>query len=132
MARKKRSSFNPVWIILAAALILVGIIGAQFFGKTGGEPYRTTELLDVESYLENSNSLRGNVYRIEGEVVNALAWSPTGGRLIAVSVEDNSEVIPVLVPTSFNDINIQKGQRFVFMLEVDDKGMLRTRNLTKA
>ncbi len=40
--------------------------------------------LDVKAYLENANSLRGNVYKIEGEVTNALAWSPSTGRLIAV------------------------------------------------
>ena len=28
--------------------------------------------------------------------------------------------------------NIQKGQKFIFLLEVDDKGILRTKKLTKA
>jgi len=37
-----------------------------------------------------------------------------------------------LVTTEFNAINIQKGQKFIFVIEVDDKGILRTKNLTKA
>lgn len=87
--------------------------------------------MDVKTYLENANSLRGNVYKIEGEVVNSLGWSPSKGRLIAVEV-DNNEVVPVLVTTDFSHINIQKGQRFIFLLEVDDKGILRTKDMTKS
>ncbi|MGA7213115.1 MAG: hypothetical protein WBX20_02820, partial [Terrimicrobiaceae bacterium] len=95
-------------------------------------PFRTISSLDVRTYLENANSLRGNVYKIEGEVVNSLAWSPSKGRLIAIKVEKGNEVVPVLVTTSFNEINIQKGQKFIFLLEVDDKGILRTKDMTKS
>ena len=96
------------------------------------DPFRTVAPLDVKAYLENANSLRGNVYKIEGEVSNALAWSPATGRLIAVGVNSGADVIPVLVTTDFNQINIQKGQKFIFLLEVDDKGILRTKDLSKA
>ncbi len=70
--------------------------------------------------------------RIEGEVLNSLGWSPTKGRLIAVGVDDGSKVVPVLVTTDFSHVNIQRGQRFIFLLEVDDKGILRTKDMTKA
>lgn len=132
MARRRNSSPKPVWIIAAAVLVVAAFFGARFFPSSGGDRFRTIAPLDVEAYLENSNSLRGNVYRIEGEVSNALAWSPTAGRLIAVDVETGRHVIPVLVTTPFNATNIQKGQRFIFVLEVDDKGVLRTKDLSKA
>jgi len=86
----------------------------------------------VKAYLDNANSLRSNIYKIEGEVVDSLAYSPSTGRLIAVGVNEGNDTIPVLVTTNFNHINIQKGQKFIFLLEVDDKGILRTKDLTKA
>lgn len=118
--------------MVAVVLVIGAFIGSRLFITATSDPYRTVATLDVKAYLENANSLRGNVYKIEGEVANALAWSPATGRLIAVGVNNGADVLPVLVTTDFNDINIQKGQKFIFLLEVDDKGILRTKNLSKA
>lgn len=132
MARRGKKSIKPIWIIAGVALIVCAFLGAQLFMNATSEPFRTVTSLDVSSYLENANSLRSNVYKLEGEVANALAWSSSAGRLIAVSVDDGKEVLPVLVTTKFNQINIQKGQKFIFLLEVDERGILRTKDLTKA
>ena len=129
MARRKKSSISPLWLFLAVGLILVAFVGSRFFLSSGSDPYRTIAVLDVPSYMENANSLRGNIYKAEGEVSNSLAWSPTSGRLIAVDVE--KETIPVLVTPEFNAINIQKGQKFRFVLEVDPKGILKTKKLAQ-
>ena len=132
MARRGKTSIKPLWIIVAVILVAAAFFGSRIFLTTTSEPYRTYATLDVRAYLDNANSLRSNVYKIEGEVVNALAWSPSTGRLIAVSVNKGTDVLPVLVTKDFNHINIQKGQKFIFLLEVDEKGILRTINLTKA
>ena len=129
MARSKKSSISPLWLFLAVGLVLVAFVGSRFFLSSGSDPYRTIAVLDVPSYMENANSLRGNIYKAEGEVSNSLAWSPTSGRLIAVDVE--KETIPVLVTPEFNAINIQKGQKFRFVLEVDPKGILKTKKLAQ-
>lgn len=132
MARRGKSSFNPVWIILVAVLVLMAFVGSRFLPSGVSDPYRTIAVLDVASYLENANSLRGNIYKFEGEIANSLAWSPTSGRLFAVDVESGQDTLPVLITTEFNAINVQKGQKFIFVIEVDDKGVLRTKNLSKA
>ena len=132
MARRSKSSLKPIWIVAAAVLVVAAFIGSRLFMHVASEPYRTTARLDVRAYLENANSLRGNVYKIEGKVEESLAWSPSAGRLFAVSVDEGNNVLPVLITTKFNDLNIQKGQRFIFLLEVDEDGMLRTKELTKA
>lgn len=132
MARRGKSSIKPLWIIVAVVLIGMAFLGSRLFLTATSEPFRTVPVLDVQTYLDNSNSLRSNVYRLKGEVVNSLAWSPSTGRLIAVSVDEGRNVVPVLVTTEFNQINIQKGQKFIFLLEVDEKGILRTKDLTKA
>lgn len=132
MARKSRNGPQLGWVAMAAALILVAFVGAAFFISSDATPYRTTPQLDVGAYLDNANSLRGNVYRIEGEILNSLAWSPSEGRLISIGVEEGRNVLPVLVTRDFNEINIQKGQKFIFLLEVDEEGILRTKSLTKS
>lgn len=129
MARRKKSTVGPVWLLLAAGMIILAFFGARFFLSSGSDPFRTVALLDVSSYMENAKSLRGNIYKVEGEVSNALAWSPTSGRLIALDVE--KDTIPILVTPEFNAINIQKGQKFIFVLEVDEKGLLKTKKLSQ-
>jgi len=132
MARNVRKANGAGWMLLACVLVAAAFLGSALFFSGDGKPYRTTPDLDVGVYLQNSNSLRSNVYRLEGEVLNSLAWSPVSGRLIAVGVEEGGDVLPVLVTKEFNHINIQKGQRFIFLLEVDEKGILRSKDLTKS
>jgi hypothetical protein len=132
VARRSKKSRLPLGIAIAIVLIVAAFLGSRFFINTSAQPFRTATPLDVATYLENANSLRGNVYRLQGEVLNSLGWSPTKGRLIAVGVDDGRQVVPVLVTTDFSHINIQRGQRFIFLLEVDDKGILRTKDMTKS
>ena len=132
MARRGKNSIKPLWIVIALALLVVAFVGSRLFLSVTGDPYRTVPELDVKSYLENANSLRGNVYKIEGEIANSLAWSRSTGRLFSVTVEGGDDVLPILVTKDFDDINIQKGQKFLFLLEVDDRGILRTKKLVKA
>jgi len=132
MARRGKNSVKPLWIGIALALIVVAFLGSRLFTSSVSDPYRTIPTLDSKAYLDNANSLRGNVYKVEGEIVNSLALSPSEGRLFSVSVGDDNNVLPVLVTRNFNEVNIQKGQKFIFLLEVDDKGILRTKKLNKA
>jgi len=132
VARRSRSSLHPLWLIIGGlALLLVFALGAFLLLQTG-EAYRTVAPLDVAAYLENSNSLRGNTYKVSGEVLNVLGYSPTQGRLISVGVDAKDDVIPMLIPTSLSEVNIQKGQKFIFLIEVTDQGILRARDLTKS
>ena len=129
MARKRKSPPRAGWIL---GLVTVGILffaAIYLLGSKDSNPARTTPPLDVASYLANANSLRGNIYKLEGTVAESLAWSPDSGRLIAVQTED--DIIPILVTPDFNSMNIQKEQRLEFILEVDEKGILRTRKVTK-
>jgi hypothetical protein len=130
MARKRKSSPQPRWIPGIIAFVVLLAAGFYFLGSREGSSHRTVPELNPASYLENSNSLRGNVYRLEGKVAESLAWSPNSGRLIAL--ETGGEILPVLVTAEFNDRNIQKEQRLVFLVEVDEQGILRTRKVEKS
>jgi len=92
-------------------------------------PYRTIPELDVKEYRTNAKSLRGNVYRVRGEVDSQLAWSPKV-RFISIIVGDD-DPLPVQVPKKFEGINIQKGQKFIFVVEIDEEGIPTAKEMKK-
>lgn len=120
-------------MLLVVILVIAAIGGGYLLVHRVRDPYRTIPPLTVAEYLENANSLRGNTYKLTGTIHQALTWSPTRGRLFSVEVNSPTgpEIVPVLVPTEFNSVNIQKGQRFQFKLEVDELGILLARALEK-
>jgi hypothetical protein len=133
MARRASTSANPLWLITAIAVAIGVVAGAYAIFGSGGEPYRTVGALPVQDYLENANSLRGNVYKLDGLVSGSLEWSATRGRLFSVDVGSgaSADVVPVVVPPQFNHVNIERGQRFFFKIEVGDKGVLQAQDVKK-
>lgn len=112
-------------------LALAAIFGGWALYKTVSDPFRTLTPLEVSAYLENANSLRGNVYKVTGTVETQLAWAPEKGRLYSVEVNDRKDILALLIPAAFNRMNIQMGQRYFFKIEVGDKGVLEVRDLRK-
>lgn len=117
-------------MFVALGLVFLGLLLVWWFSAGKADPHRTLPELVVAEYLENSDTLRGNTYKITGTVAESLAWSPESGRLIAV--ETGGGIVPVLVTAEFNGMNIQKEQKLVLVVEVDEKGILRTREVDKA
>ena len=132
MARRASSSAHPVWLI--ALLLLVSTLagGGYWVFSQLNDPFRTLPGLPVASYLENSNGLRGNVYRVEGTVANQLGWTPATGRLFSVDIQGSEDVVALLIPSKLNSVNMQRGQRFSFEVEVGEKGSLYARALRKS
>jgi hypothetical protein len=112
-------------------LVVAAVVGGWVFYKNVSDPYRTLTPLDVSAYLDSADSLRGNVYKLTGTVATQLAWSPQEGRLYSVEVNDRNDILALLIPATFNSMNIQKGQRYFFKLEVGEKGILRVRDIRK-
>lgn len=132
MARRARSTPNTG--LLAGGLVLLLLLiaaGGYFFGSSGA-PYRTAPEFPVQEYLATSSSLRGNNYRLTGAVLNSIAWSPQSGRLISVEPTGSDSPVPVVVPAELGEMNIQKGQRFHFLVEVRENGVLYAKDLTKS
>jgi len=132
VARRSRSSFKPIWLVIGLLVFAVAVGIGGYLVSTADQAFRTIPPLEVQAYLENSNSLRGNTYRIDGEVLNQLSYSPSLGRLISVQIHGTGEAVPVVIPSNFGHVNIQRGQRFLFKVEVTEQGILRTLDLTKA
>ena len=141
MARRANSKIRPLWIaLILGALVLAAVVGA-LVQTSGGDPFRTDPELDLDEYLANANSLQGNVYKVHGAISQSLGYSREKGRLFSVNVsgrDGGSEggtsggVLPVLVPPKLSYLNLQKGQRYVFRLEVGDAGVLRALDMKKS
>src|SRR6476660_1422615 len=130
MARRASSSAHPVWILVGVALLIGAITGGYFLFSHAGDPYRAMTELPVADYLENSNSLRGNIYKIDATIAQRLdSWPTSAGRLF--SVEIGKDVLPIRVPAQFNQVNIERGQRYYFKIEVGEKGILTAQDVKK-
>lgn len=131
MARRASSSVNPWWVGAVLIFVLAAMAGGWALFKNVSDPYRTLTALDIPAYLGNANSLRGNVYKLNATVDTQLAWAPARGRLYSVEVNGRDDVLAVMIPASFNSMNIQKGQRYFFKIEVGDKGVLQVKDIRK-
>ena len=131
MVRRASSSVNPWWVGVVVLLAIAALAGGWALYRNVSDPYRTLTPLDVAAYLDNANSLRGNVYKVTGTVDTQLAWAPLAGRLYSVEVNERNDILALLIPASFNSMNIQKGQRYLFKIEVGEKGILRVQDIRK-
>ena len=118
-----------MWLIVAAAVLAAAVGAVLMFKNSVSDPYRTLTPFPVSDYMENSNSLRGNVYKVDCVVGDQLGYTNVG-RLF--SVELSGEPVSLLVPAELRDVNIQKGQRFLFKVEVGNKGELKALEARKA
>lgn len=140
MARRANSKIRPLWIVLTLGALVLAITVGAVLQNTGGDPYRTVPPLDLGDYLSNANSLRGNVYKVKGQIMQSLGYSRAKGRLFSVEVDDGNtrgvgaahDVLPILVPPNLSYLNLQKGQRYTFRLEVDDGGVLKALDMKKS
>lgn len=138
MARRASSGANIGLIAgIAAAIIgflviaalLFNLIAGDMFGGGGGGSKRSTSnatALNLATYRDNGNSLRGNIYSIEGRVEETLRWTSDRGRLISFEANDSVDSIPVpvLVPEEFSNINIERGSELAMVVRVDRDGTL--------
>ena len=128
MGRRASSSVNPAWFAIAAVVAVAAIVGGWALKGTVADPYRTLAPFPAADYMQNSNSLRGNTYKLEGVVAEQLHYSKSA-RLI--SVEIDGEPVSLIIPAELRDVNVQKGQRLLFKVEVGDKGVLKALGVKK-
>lgn len=128
MGRRASSSVNPAWFAIAAVIIIAAIAGGWALKGTVADPFRTLAPFPAADYLQNSNSLRGNIYKVDCVVGEQLHYSKSA-RLI--SVEVNGDPVSIIVPAELRDVNVQKGQRLIFKVEVGEKGVLKALDVKK-
>lgn len=107
-----------------AAFLVFRIVtgGGSGGGKISG---RNASSLNVYQYLDNANSLRGNVYKIDG-TVSELLRATDNGRLVSFSIsgEGGAAPVPILFPPELRQTNIERGSSFSLVVTVERGGML--------
>lgn len=142
MARRASSGINLGQIAgIAAALLgflivaalLVKLVAGDLLGGGGGSKTSKgkASALNLITYRDNGNSLRGNIYRVEGRVEETLRWTPDRGRLISLEARDESVTmpVPVRVPETFQSVNIERGSELTMLVRVDRDGTLVTEDI---
>ena len=137
MARRRRSGFPIRPTLIGVGILLLAGLSLWWKQKpgtsdlsAGGQPFPAGEFLD------NFFGLRGNRYLVQGRITEQLRFGDDRTRLFALSVTDAALSDPcevgLLVPASFGSMNIQTGQEFRLLVEVDQDGLLRAIEIRKS
>lgn len=125
MARRASSSLHPgVFIGIAVAVVIV-IIGGRSLIKSKPAGFANVNPLNIEEFLENGNSMRGNEYSIEGKIDEKLRWTSTRGQVVSMLIKSDKgdELIAVEIPPDFNNLNIEREQRYSMRVKVRQGGI---------
>lgn len=125
MARRASSSTNPILIIGIVVAVVALIFGGKFLMSKKTETFSDVNPLAVQDLLDNGNSLRNNEYLIEGKIDERFFRDGNTSSVVSVRVkaEAGEEVVPVVIPEKFNNLNIEREQRYAFKVRFEQGGV---------
>ncbi len=125
MARRASSSTNPTLIIGIAVAVAVAIFAGKFLLTKKSASFSDANPLVVQDLLDNGNSLRNNEYVIEGKIDERFFRASNSASVVSVRVKSDSgdEIIPVKIPSDFNNVNIEREQRYAFKVRFEQGGI---------
>ncbi|HEY8961264.1 MAG TPA: hypothetical protein VIM57_03600 [Luteolibacter sp.] len=125
MARRASSSLHPGLIIGIVALVGVLIFAGKSFVAKKPASFGDTAKLDIQDFLQNGNSFRGNEYVVEGKVDERLRWTSASGQVVSVQIGsgDAAEFIGIEIPPDLGKTNIDVEQRYAFRVKFRQGGI---------
>ncbi|NCG27896.1 MAG: hypothetical protein GWP42_10195 [Verrucomicrobiales bacterium] len=133
MARRAQKGINKLIIaIFALVIVSAGFLIVKIIGSPK-DSMRTVTQLNVSDYIKEGTSLAGTEGIVTGVVAEKLRWTPDRGEIISVAVnlDKNQELIPIMVPPEFKNVNIARGDKFTFKVEVGKEQILTTKDLKR-
>ena len=127
MARKSKM---PRWGIIVLGLLLLAAAVSCVVVANVGRPFRTLPDFPVEEFVQNSQALEGNTYRLNGQVESLILRKEGLGRVISVLVKEGEIPVAAVVPLSVT-ANLEKGLRIVASVRVGKNGMLVMQEFVK-
>ena len=121
MPRRASSGPNYTAIVGIAAFIIVAALGAKILMKDSKQKIKGATPLSMSEFLENGNSLRGNEYLVEGTVDQR--WPRDNGQLVSLQVNDGEDLIGIEIPSSFNNLNIERSQKYAIKVKFREGGV---------
>ncbi len=125
MARRASSGLNPG--VILGAVVVVGLVivgGKMLFSSKPAGGFKDVPKLEIEQLLENGNSLRNNVYSVEGEIQQKIRFS-SEGQLVSVRLDGvgDDKFLSIVIPNQFNNLNIETRQKYAFRIQFRDGGI---------
>lgn len=124
MARRASSTTNPGILLGGAAAVVIAIIvGKSMLGKKT-QSFGDVAPLNVEEFLANGNSLRGNVYVVEGTIDERFFRSNSECQIVSVRLSTpGEELVPIEITPEFSHLNIEREQRYSFLVRFREGGI---------
>lgn len=130
MARRASSKSSPATTIGILAAVVVLLAGGYFLLNKKPAGFSAPPL-PVDAFRNNANSLRGNVYSVEGRV-HAIR-PQDNGKFVHLRVEEagGDKHVFVVVPNTLSTVNIEREQKYAFKVEIKKGGTPETLELVR-
>ena len=102
-----------------------------FLLKTQKNSIRSVNKFNINDYIKEGSTLLGTEGIVTGTVNEKLRWTTNRGEVISLRVEEINQLIPILIPPSFRDLNISIGDRFTFRIEVGNSEVLTAKEIIR-
>ena len=131
MSRRAQKGINPMIIALTGIIIALIFVTIIFLLKTQKNSIRSVNRFNVNDYIKEGSTLLGTEGIVTGTVNEKLRWTTNRGEVISLRVEEINQLIPILIPPSFRDLNISIGDRFTFRIEVGNSEVLTAKEIIR-
>lgn len=123
MSRRASKGGSPLLITIIGLVLVVafGIAVSSITKKK--EPFAKLPHLPVIDASENGNSLRGNMYRVDGKIEER--WVKTNYEGLHLSVEENGQSYPIFIkiPQSLERPNLEREKSYTMSVEIGPGGI---------
>jgi hypothetical protein len=124
MARRASSSINPGVLLGGAAAVIIAVVGGKMLLGSKTQSFGDVAPLDVQEFLTNGNSLRGNVYVVEGTVDERFFRSNSQRQIVSIRLSTpGAELVPIEITPEFSHMNIEREQRYSFLVRFREGGI---------
>lgn len=135
MARRANTKLNPLKVFFIIFIIIIVFIVGFIFFKNSNDKFRNMKPLNVKEYMQNSRSLSGNTLFVKARINEKIRWEPNKGALWSMESRDaddkKQEILPVFIPSSFDHLNLQVGQKVKLKVRIDRNGLLISDDIIK-
>ena len=131
MSRRAQKGINPMIIALTGIIIALIFVTIIFLLKTQKNSIRSVNKFNVNDYIKEGSTLLGTEGIVTGTVNEKLRWTTNRGEVISLRVEEINQLIPILIPPTFRDLNISIGDRFTFRIEVGNSEVLTAKEINR-
>jgi len=131
MARRASSSTQILPLVIIGGVLLIAFaVGVSLLNKKK-DPFGKLPALPVYDATENGNSLRGNIYQVNGKVEER--WVKNNYEGLHLSVEENGVLHPIFIqiPNDLERPNLERERHYSFSVQVGPGGIIKATGIQR-